>query len=106
MTVTVRAMPGKVKYHHATRKKPRAVEIIVRSHGPEKQNDFFLHDVLAEGAELYQLNEVKPVASKTLGITDPELLILLDFLPPSVNYGIKRLTPHLIESGTDIASAW
>jgi glycosyltransferase involved in cell wall biosynthesis len=84
----------------------RPVEIIVRSHGPEKQNDFFLHDVQAEGVELYQLNEVKPVAPKTLGITDPELLILLDYLPPSVNYGIKRLTPHLIESGTDIASAW
>ena len=36
----------------------------------------------------------------------PELLQLLDYLPPSVNFGVRRLTPHFIESGTDVASIW
>jgi glycosyltransferase involved in cell wall biosynthesis len=84
----------------------RPVEVVVRSHGPEKQNDFFLRDVQDEGVELYQLNHVKPVSPKSLGISDPELLTLLDYLPPSVNYGVKRLTPHLIESKCDTASVW
>jgi len=84
----------------------RPVEIVVRSHGPEKQNDFFLRDVEDAGVEIHQLNLVKPVAPKALGITDSELLTLLDYLPPSVNYGVKRLAPHLIESDSDTASAW
>ena len=79
---------------------------MVRSHGPEKQNDFYLREVQAAGVELYQLNEAKPVSSKLLGIEDDRLKLLLDFLPPSVNYGVKRLAKHLIESGTDTASAW
>jgi glycosyltransferase involved in cell wall biosynthesis len=84
----------------------RPVEIVVRSHGPEKQNDFFLRDVQQEGVEIHQLNLVKPVSPKSLGIADPDLLTLLDYLPPNANYGVKRLTGHLIESGTDTMSAW
>lgn len=84
----------------------RPVEILVRSHGPEKQNDFFLRDVIEEGVELHQLNLVKPVSAKSLGIVDADLLTLLDFLPPSVNYGVKRLAPHLVESECDTASVW
>lgn len=84
----------------------RPVEVVVRSHGPEKQNDFFLRDVEEEAVELHQLDLVKPVSPKAMGISDPDLLALLDYLPPSVNYGVKRLTPHLIESRCDTASAW
>ncbi len=84
----------------------RPVEIIVRSHGPERQNDFYLHEVQAAGVELYQLNLVKPQSPKSMGVEDADLRALLDYLPPSVNYGVKRLTPHLIESRTDTASAW
>jgi len=82
------------------------VEIVVRSHGPEKQNDFYLREVQEAGVELTQLNEAKPVSSKSLGIEDDRLKLLLDFLPPSVNYGVKRLAKHLIDSRTDTASAW
>jgi glycosyltransferase involved in cell wall biosynthesis len=84
----------------------RPVEIVVRSHGPEKQNDFYLREVQAAGLELYELNEAKPVSAKSLGVEDEQLRILLDYLPPSVNYGVKRLTRHLLDSGTDTASAW
>jgi Vi polysaccharide biosynthesis protein TviE len=84
----------------------RPVEIVVRSHGPEKQNDFYLREVQAAGVELYQLNEAKPVSPKSLGVEDARLRVLLDYLPPSVNYGVKRLAKHLTDSGTDTASAW
>jgi glycosyltransferase involved in cell wall biosynthesis len=85
---------------------PDAPVVVVRSHGPEKQNDFFLGDVRRAGVELVELNSVKPLAPKAVGVTDPELLVLLDFLPPPVNYGVKRLTRHFIDRGTDTASAW
>ncbi len=84
----------------------RPVEVVVRSHGPEKQNDFYLREIQAGGVELHQLNEVKPVSSKTLGVEDARLRLLLDYLPPSVNYGVKRLAKHLVDSNTDTASAW
>jgi glycosyltransferase involved in cell wall biosynthesis len=84
----------------------RPVEIVIRSHGPEKQNDFYLGEVSEAGVELIQLNEVKPVSPRSLGVEDAQLRLLLDYLPPSVNYGVKRLSRHLIDSGTDVASAW
>ena len=84
----------------------RPVEIIVRSHGPEKQNDFYLREVQAGGVELVQLNEATPVSSRVLGVEDETLKLLLDYLPPSVNYGVKRLSQHLVNSKTDTASAW
>ena len=84
----------------------RPVEVLVRSHGPEKQNDFYLGDLRAGGVELHQFNEFEPVSPKNLGVTNHELLTLLDYLPSSVNYGVKRLTRHFLESGTDTASAW
>ncbi|WP_458387943.1 glycosyltransferase [Sphingomonas sp. F9_3S_D5_B_2] len=84
----------------------RPVEILVRSHGPEKQNDFYLDDVQAAGCELGQINQFKPLSNRTLGIDEPVLVELLDYLPSPVNYGVRRLTRHFEESGTDTASIW
>jgi glycosyltransferase involved in cell wall biosynthesis len=84
----------------------RPVEIVVRSHGPEKQNDFYLREVQEAGVDLTQLNETTPVSSRALGVEDDTLKLLLDYLPPSVNYGVKRLSQHLMTSRTDTASAW
>ncbi|MDQ3245675.1 MAG: glycosyltransferase [Pseudomonadota bacterium] len=84
----------------------RPVEVLVRSHGPEKQNDFYLADIESAGVELHQINGFEVVPPKNLGIEDPELLLLLDYLPPSVNYGVRRLTRHFVTSGTDTASIW
>lgn len=84
----------------------RPVEVLVRSHGPEKQNDFYLAELQASGCELRQINLFEPVSAKALGITDPELLLLLDYLPPAVNYGVKRLSHYFRESGTETASIW
>lgn len=84
----------------------RPVEIVVRSHGPEKQNDFYLADVLEEGVEISQINEFKPVGTRDLGIESDLLAELIDFLPPTVNFGVRRLTPHFRQSSTDTASIW
>jgi glycosyltransferase involved in cell wall biosynthesis len=83
----------------------RPVEIVVRAHGPEKQNDFYVGEVLAGGVELDQINYFDVVPPAEL-CADPELLQLLEYLPPSVNFGVRRLTRHFIRSGTDTASAW
>ena len=84
----------------------RPVEILVRSHGPEKQNDFYLDEVQAAGCELGQVNLFKPLSNRSLGIDDPILSELVDYLPPPVNYGLRRLTKHFEKSGTDTASIW
>ncbi|WP_205480839.1 glycosyltransferase [Sphingomonas arenae] len=84
----------------------RPVEVLVRSHGPERQNDFYLAELQASGCELQQINLFDPISAKALGVTDPELLLLLDYLPPAVNYGVKRLARHFRESGTETASIW
>jgi len=84
----------------------RPVEVLVRSHGSEKQNDFYLSDLQTAGVELRQINLFEPLSPRTLGVTDPEMLALLDYLPSSVNYGMKRLVQYLRDSGTDTISAW
>ena len=84
----------------------RPVEVIVRSHGPEKQNDFYLAEVEAAGCELAQINLFKPLSNKALGIEDPVLLKLIDYLPSPVNFGVRRLTQRFRESGTETASMW
>lgn len=84
----------------------RPVEILVRSHGPEKQNDFYLADVQAAGCEIEQINQFKPLSNKALGVTDPDFAKLLDYLPSPVNFGVRRLTQHFRDSGTGTASMW
>lgn len=84
----------------------RPVEVLVRSHGPEKQNDFYLADIEAAGVELRQINEFEVIPPGDLGIEDAELLELLNYLPPPVNYGVRRLTRHFVEAETDTASMW
>lgn len=84
----------------------KPVEIIVRSHGPERQNDFYLSDVVSAGTEITQLNLITPLATRELEVEDEPLATLIDFLPPNVNYGVRRLTAHLRKSGTETASIW
>lgn len=82
------------------------VEVVVRSHTSDKQNDFYLADIQSANVELKQINDFDVVSPRALGIDDPVLAQLLDYLPPSVNWGVRRLTEHLRESGTDTASVW
>ena len=84
----------------------RPVDVVVRSHGPEKQNDFYLSDIAAAGVDLHQIVDFEVADIAALGIEDPDLVQLLNYLPPSVNYGVRRLTRHFEESDTDTASMW
>lgn len=84
----------------------RPVEILVRSHGPEKQNDFYLADVQAAGCEIGQINLFKPLSNKALGVTDPVFTKLIDYLPSPVNFGVRRLTQRLRDSRPETASIW
>ena len=84
----------------------QSIDVVVRSHGPEKQNDFYLHDVNAAGMTPFQINEFKPVSARSSGVEDPDLLKLLDYLPSSVNFGVERLVPYFQETNTDTASVW
>ena len=85
---------------------PSAVEVVVRSHSPEKQNDFYLDDLQSAGVELHQMNDFPSVAPRALGVDSPSLLQLLAHLPPVVNFGVKRLTQHCIEKSTETVSLW
>ena len=85
---------------------PPQVEVVVRSHGPEKQNDFYLDDLRAAGVELYQMNDFPAVMPRSLGIESTALLQLLAHLPPLVNFGVRRLTRHCLDSGTETVSLW
>jgi glycosyltransferase involved in cell wall biosynthesis len=84
----------------------RPVEVLVRSHGPEKQNDFYLADLESERVELGQINDFDVIPPEELGVQDADLLQLLNYLPPSPNFGVRRLTRHFVQSGTDTVSVW
>ena len=60
----------------------------------------------AAGCELGEVNLFKPLSNRSLGIKDPLLIELLDYLPPPVNYGVRRLTRHFEQSGTETALMW
>jgi glycosyltransferase involved in cell wall biosynthesis len=85
---------------------PSKVEVVVRSHGPEKQNDFYLPDLVEAGVELHQINDFQPIAPQDLDVENAALLQLLSHLPPVVNFGVRRLTSHFRETQTDTASIW
>lgn len=82
------------------------VQVLVRAHDAERQNDFYLSDLNAAGVDVHQINEFTPVAPKNLGIEDEALLDLLGYMPSSVNYGVKRLVDYFRDSKMDTVSIW
>lgn len=82
------------------------VEVIVRSHGPERQHDFYLPDLVAAGVKLSQIDQMDPTAAADLAIDDADLALLLDYLPAKVAYGLRRLVPHFRQRDTDVVSIW
>lgn len=82
------------------------VEVLVRSHGPEQQNDFFLADLRAADVVLDQINGMKPSSTPELAIADKDLEALLDYLPIKVNFGMRRLVAHFRQRQPDVVSIW
>jgi glycosyltransferase involved in cell wall biosynthesis len=84
----------------------RPIEVLVRSHGPEQEHDFFLAEVQAAQVDLAQINLMDARAPASFGIEDKELLALLEYLPVKVNFGLRRLVPHFRETAPDVVSIW
>jgi len=84
----------------------RPVEVVVRSHQPSGQHDFFLEDLRSAAVDLYEINVMPQARVTDLGIEDKNLLALLDFLPPKVNFGVRRLVAHFRKSQPDVVSIW
>jgi Vi polysaccharide biosynthesis protein TviE len=84
----------------------RQVEVVVRSHGPEQQHDFYLSDLVAADVKLTQINIMLPALVADLGFEDPDLVILLGFLPAKVAFGLRRLVPHFRQTNPEIVSIW
>lgn len=84
----------------------RSVEVVVRSHQPNGQHDFFLDDLRSAEVDLYEINVMPQARVTDLGVTDKTLLALLDFLPPKVNFGVRRLVHHFRQSQPEVVSIW
>ncbi|KUR73584.1 hypothetical protein AQZ52_01015 [Novosphingobium fuchskuhlense] len=84
----------------------RPVEVVVRSHQPNGQHDFFLDDLRAADVDLFEINAMPQARVTELGVDDKTLLALLDYLPPKVNFGTRRLVQHFQQSQPDVVSIW
>ena len=84
----------------------RPVEVVVRSHQPNGQHDFFLEDLRSAAVDLHEINVMPQARVTDLGVEDKTLLALLDFLPPKVNFGVRRLVAHFRQSQPDVVSIW
>lgn len=84
----------------------RPVEVVVRAHDSGQQRDFYLPDLRAADVELHEIAHMPVSTSESLGVTDPDLLAFLDYLPSKVAYGVRRLAQHFRQSQSDIVSMW
>lgn len=84
----------------------RPIEVIVRSHGPEQQHDFFLADLQAANVELAEVNHMPAYPISSIGVEDEDLEVLLENLPLKVSFGVRRLVEHFRRSQPDVVSIW
>ena len=84
----------------------RPVEVIVRSHSAEGQRDFFLSDLKTSNVEIREIDRMAALPTHALGVSDPNITALLDYLPAKVNFGLRRLVAHFRERQPDVVSLW
>ncbi|WP_454690305.1 glycosyltransferase [Achromobacter aloeverae] len=91
---------------------PCAVEVLVKQHTDAdsaargQRMDFFLGDLVEAGVRVKEINHMPPVPAARQAIEEPDLLRLLERLPPQVHYGVTRLCPYLRERKFDVVSLW
>lgn len=83
-----------------------SAELILRGTDVVNNKDFFLPATRAQGVAIFTMTDLPPQSPREMGITDPELLVLLSCLPASVTTGLERLTPHFLERKFDVISIW
>jgi glycosyltransferase involved in cell wall biosynthesis len=84
----------------------RPVEVLVRSHSAKGQRDFFLAELQAANVDVRQIDAMPVATTASLGITDPDLAGLIDYLPIKVNFGVRRLIEHFRETKPEVVSLW
>lgn len=69
---------------------------------------FFAPDVIAAGGTIVELNDIEISLPKSdlPAAQAADLARLIKLLPPPANYGIGRLTQHLIDAKIDVTSIW
>jgi len=91
---------------------PGSVEVLVKQHsepvgsGKNQRLDFFLGSLLEAGVPVTEINTLPAVSVAHQSIDGPDLVRLLEHLPPPVHYGVTRLTPWLRERAFDVVSLW
>lgn len=84
----------------------RPVEVLVRSHSAQGQRDFFLAELQAADVDVRQIDEMPVASTEALGVADPDLAALLDYLPIKVNFGVRRLVEHYRRTRPEVVSLW
>ena len=84
----------------------RPIEVLVRSHAGPGKRDIYLGDLKDAQVEIAEIDRMPSRATSTFGIADPDLLLLVDYLPIRVNFGIRRLISHFREKKPDVVSLW
>ena len=84
----------------------RPIEVLVRSHAGPGKRDIYLGDLKDAEVEIAEIDRMPSRATSTFGIDDPDLLLLVDYLPIRVNFGIRRLVSHFRQKKPDVVSLW
>lgn len=84
----------------------RRVEVLVRSHSAQQQRDFFLGDLKTADVDVREIDKMAVATTKDLGIADPDLVALIDYLPIKANFGVRRLVAHFRETKPEVVSLW
>jgi len=82
------------------------IEVLVRSHGPERQSDFFLAELRAANVNVAQITKMPRPEPNGLDIADKQLEALLSYLPARVNFDLHRLVDHFRKTKPDVVSIW
>ncbi|MBV9529056.1 glycosyltransferase [Sphingomonas sp.] len=83
----------------------RPIEVLVRSHAGEGRQ-VYLADLQAAEVEITEIDQMDSHPTSIFGIDDPELVTLVDYLPIRVNFGVRRLVAHFLETRPSVVSLW
>lgn len=82
------------------------VDVVVKSFGPEKDNDFFLSILVNHDVNHFQMKDMKSTPIEKLEIKDEQLLDLLNAVPNPAQYGLNRLVDYFRTANTEVAFIW
>lgn len=84
----------------------KPVEVIVRSHSGAARRDFYLDELRRAEVGVTEIEPMVAQSTRDLGIENEDLCTLVDYLPPKVNFGVRRLVRHFRETCPEVVSIW